>query len=171
MHWILGIALTVAVFVILKRWGALTAEKKKDAVWKIALVVGGALLLFMVLTGRIHVLTAGVAALVPLLRKLPAILRFMPLIRRVTGHEGPEADEQGRSGGDTGQQAASYGGMNLNEACDTLGVKPDAKRDEIIAAHRRLIQKLHPDRGGNDYLAAKINEAKSVMLKHCPPDD
>jgi hypothetical protein len=169
MHWILGIALTVAVFVILKQWGALTAEKKKAAVWKVVLVVGGALLVFMVLTGRVHVLTAGVAALIPLLRKLPALLRFMPLIRRMTGQQGPEAGGQGRAEDSAGQSAASYGGMNLNEACDTLGVTPDAKREEIIAAHRRLIQKLHPDRGGNDYLAAKINEAKSVLLKHCSP--
>ena len=171
MHWILGIALTAAVFIILKQWGALSADKKKDAAWKTALVVGGALLLFMVLTGRVHVLVAGVAALLPLLRKLPALLRFMPLIRRMTGQKGPDSDgPQGEAGGSSsGHSPASSGGMGLNEACDTLGVKPDASRDEIIKAHRGLIQKLHPDRGGNDYLAAKINEAKSVLLTNCQP--
>jgi len=173
MHWIFGIALTAAVFIILKQWGALTAEKKKTAAWKATLVVGGALLLFMVLTGRVNVLVAGVAALLPLLRKLPALLRFMPLIRRMTGQENPEADgRQKHTAGHTEQgyskqSAASSGGMMLSEACDTLGVKPGATREEIVAAHRRLIQKLHPDRGGNDYLAAKINEAKAVLLKHC----
>lgn len=173
MHWILGIALTAAVFIILKQWGALSAEKKKAAAWKSAMVVGGALLLFMVLTGRVHVLVAGVAALIPLLRKLPMLLRFMPLIQRMTGHKGPEGNGQQGSaqGGSSGQSAASSGGMGLNEACDTLGVTSIATREEIIAAHRRLIQKLHPDRGGNDYLAAKINEAKSVLLKHCSPGD
>ena len=65
MQWILGLALAAAVFVILKRWGALTPEKKKDAVWKSVLVVGGALLLFMVLTGRVHVITAAIAAVIP----------------------------------------------------------------------------------------------------------
>jgi hypothetical protein len=174
MHWILGIALTIAVFVILKRWGALSAEKKKTAAWKMVLVVGGALLVFMVLTGRVHVLTAAVAALLPLLRKLPMLLKFMPMIRRMTGQNQSQSGGQnnadgasGAEGSGAGRATASYGGMGLDEACDTLGLTPAASREEIIGAHRRLIQKMHPDRGGNDYLAAKINEAKSVMLKHC----
>ena len=45
-----------------------------------------------------------------------------------------------------------------------LGLAEDASREAIEAAHRKLIQKLHPDRGGNDYLAAKINQARDVLL-------
>lgn len=167
MHWILGIALTAAAFIILKQWGALTPEKKKAATWKIILVTGGALLLFMVLTGRIHVLTAAVAALLPLLRKLPALLRFAPMMRRAFG-EGPGADGKGGDGGNNGgnRAPASSGNMSLREACEILDVAPDCACEDVIQAHRRLIQKLHPDRGGNDYLAAKINEAKAVLLKH-----
>jgi DnaJ-domain-containing protein 1 len=55
-------------------------------------------------------------------------------------------------------------GMSRKEALAVLGVHEDASEEDIVAAHRKLMQKMHPDRGGNDYLAAKINQAKDVLL-------
>jgi len=155
MQWILGIALAAAVFVVLKQWGKLSPEKRTGAIWKLALVAGGALLLFMVLTGRVHVLTAAVAALLPLLRKLPALLKLVPLFQQAGAATGSRQESR---------QAASGSAMSEQEACDLLGVARGCSREEVIAAHRRLIQKLHPDRGGNDYLASKINEARQLLL-------
>ncbi|CAH0992707.1 hypothetical protein SIN8267_02840 [Sinobacterium norvegicum] len=50
------------------------------------------------------------------------------------------------------------------EALAILGLQPGAEKEEIIKAHKRLIQKMHPDRGGSDFLAAQINQAKDTLI-------
>lgn len=84
-------------------------------------------------------------------------------------HEAGWREQWGEPDGANGSDRSNHGRevtgrMSIKEAADVLGLPPSATREEVIKAHRRLIQKLHPDRGGSDFLAAKINEAKDILL-------
>ncbi len=61
---------------------------------------------------------------------------------------------------------SQVGDPSPQEAQQILGLGDKPSKEEIIKAHKQLIQKLHPDRGGNDYLASRVNQAKDVLLKH-----
>lgn len=57
-------------------------------------------------------------------------------------------------------------GDAVQEARALLGVGPDADAEAIRAAHRRLIAKIHPDAGGTQALAEKINDARALLLRN-----
>ena len=73
-------------------------------------------------------------------------------------------DDTGHTEHNANTGATNATGLTQAEALAVLGLGEEASNDDIVAAHRALIQKLHPDRGGNDYLAAKINEAKDFLI-------
>ena len=120
------------------------------------------IILFLVATGRLNWLFAllGVA-LAFISRLLPVLFRYAPYLQRLWSSY--KANKQGASSHSS--KANGRGRMGVEEAYEVLGLSQGASKKEIIMAHRRLMQKLHPDRGGSDYLASRINQAKETLLK------
>jgi hypothetical protein len=79
------------------------------------------------------------------------------LDRRLPGwREADEGEGQRRRGG---------GAMSRREALEVLGLKEGAGAADIIRAHRTLMKKFHPDHGGSTTLAARVNQAKDVLMQ------
>jgi DnaJ domain len=81
---------------------------------------------------------------------------------RVPGWRDAERSEEAEA--KAGRQRGRGSEMSVEEAYAVLGIGPGASEDEIRQAHRKLMMKVHPDQGGSTYLAARINEAKEVLL-------
>jgi hypothetical protein len=75
------------------------------------------------------------------------------------------ADNGQNARGQHSQTAPRPGVMSEDEAYEVLGLHKGASRDDVVRSHRSLMKKLHPDHGGSTDLAARVNEAKDVLMR------
>ncbi len=151
-------ALTIALLLWYKLKTAKGEQRKKLL---IKIVIGGilAVLTLLAATGKLNVVIAALGALAAMIPKLLSYLRYLPFLSQLFAKNKQHTQQQNGS-----QQARAQKSMSREEALAILGLKEGASKDEIIAAHKRMMQKVHPDRGGSDHLAAQINKAKDTLL-------
>ncbi|MGR3914665.1 MAG: DnaJ domain-containing protein [Gammaproteobacteria bacterium] len=142
----------IGVMWLLGRYNRATPAQRNRALRTILLYGIGAALLVLVLTGKLPWLFALVSAAVPWLNRALTMRQMWGTFRGF------------RQAGNSSARGAKPGAMDAAEAYEVLGLASGASKREIIEAHRKLIRKIHPDRGGSDYLAARINQAKEVLL-------
>jgi len=80
-------------------------------------------------------------------------------------HPGWREHAQSDAGAGHSSRSARGSKMTEEEAYQILGIQPGADAETVTRAHRSLMKKLHPDQGGSTYLAARVNEAKEVLLR------
>ena len=135
-------------------------QRKKMIMWSI---IGSvlAILGLLAITGHLNIITAMIAGAVALLPRAMQLLKYLPFISRLYQQHGQQntQNQQQSQPPPRGKQA-----MSIDEAMEVLGLKPGYSKEDVKQAHRRMMQKVHPDRGGSDYLAAQINQAKDILL-------
>ncbi len=152
---ILLLAIAFVVYILFRRAQATAVEKRRAEYIKLGLGVVVLVVIGLTLTGRMHWVGAAITGLLVAARQLlPTLARFFPMLASLRSKAGPQ---------DHTRPPRKGPNMSPEEALAVLGLEAGATEAEIIAAHRSMMQKNHPDRGGSDYLAAQINQAKDTL--------
>lgn len=154
---ILIAVLAIALILWHKITRASGEQRKKLVLWSIIGSLIG-ILAILAVTGHLNIITAMIAGLIALLPRILPLLKYLPFVSSQF-RQASQNGQQNQSPPPRGRQA-----MSVEEAIEILGLKPGYTKEDVKLAHRRMMQKVHPDRGGSDYLAAQINKAKDTLL-------
>jgi hypothetical protein len=129
------------------------AKEQRGFYMTLLIGLGAAALVLLSVTGRVPWVAGIIGGALPFVRQLALKYAYSRIGAR---------KQQNQTDG--AKSSASTSTMNKAQALSTLGLEPGANKEDLISAHRKLMQKFHPDRGGNDLLASQINDAKDVLL-------
>lgn len=153
MFWLLtGIGAALLLVLLLRWWAEADSRTARNTL--LALIVTLCLLLCLAL----------VAAGKGLFALIPGGYTLIRLLRPLAGPAARAAGQRWQGSRTSGRPPERGEPMNRAEALEILGLDENASRDDIVAAHRRLIAQLHPDKGGSDWMAAKVNAARARLL-------
>jgi len=167
---IIGIAILTALLWYYQRFQKTPRSQRRSFLMKHGLAILAVVLVLLAITGRMHWVGALIGVVLPVVRNyLPLLIRYMPFLAKLSQSNSAQAgnentQQDGNQQHHDSQQASGNSQMNRQQALDILGLSEGADKEAIITAHRTLMQKLHPDRGGNDFLAAQLNQAKDLLL-------
>ncbi|WP_228375626.1 MULTISPECIES: DnaJ domain-containing protein [Methylomonas] len=154
------LALVLAIL-MLPRFVKASAEVRSKRLNQLAWLAVALIFIVLLFSGKLSGLLALVGVIFAfLLRSMPVILRYAPQLHSIWLRFKAGNPQDNQSGPGSARKAS----MTKAEALGVLGLTPGATEEEIIQAHRKLISRFHPDRGGSDYLAAQINQAKKTLL-------
>lgn len=154
MYQLLIILFIVLLFLAIRHIKQQPPEKQSALRWRYGLYALLGLAILLVMSGRLHWIAGAIAAVFPLLQ------RFFPLIMRVL----PFLKKKKSSASNQPPSTQQSTGIDKEKALQIFGFDTLPEESVIIQRHRELMQKNHPDRGGSDFLAAQINEAKEILL-------
>ena len=156
LHILIGALVFITVLWLL-RYIALNLAVKTKVVAELALWVGAAVAIgWLLLTGRLNWLIAALPATAAMLWRGFSWLQYFLLARRLW--------RQNHDVGRDDKEPSIPTNMSREDALKILGLTSNPDKDTIIAAHKRLIQRCHPDRKGSGYLTMLINTAKCTLL-------
>ena len=170
-YFLLGVFM-LAGLLLLGRWfvSVSPANLARGIKWGLG-IVAALLIGYLALSGRLAVALGAVAGIIPFILRWARLLLFLRQafnFRRFfkKGSAGSGAGSGANSGGKGGQGRSGQedSSMSREEAWQVLGLKEGASEAEINAAHHRLIAASHPDQGGSNWLASRINQARDVLL-------
>jgi predicted lipid-binding transport protein (Tim44 family) len=141
------------------------ADEKERKKLILTTIVWGALggLALLAITGHLSAPEALIGGAIAMLTRVPSLLKYLPMLSHFF-KKTQSNQASGQGAGQQGKAQTNNSTMSQEEALAIFGLKPGATREDIISAHKRMMQKVHPDRGGSDYLAAQLNKAKKTLL-------
>jgi hypothetical protein len=160
MPLVFGLLLLGTVVLLLKWYVDADVKTLKSSLRWTGILLGLIIVILLAATGRLQV---ALAFLIALAAWAWRVFNAVTMIRGMFGLGAGGFGGARKSNDGTGTRSQTFT-MAEEEALRVLGLSPGATPEEIKAAHRRLMAQFHPDHGGSNYLAEKINAARDVLL-------